>query len=602
MLVFLDNARDEQQVIPLINTHENCRFLITSRNRLMLDGILPVELGCLPANDALDLALKLANRRWQSRLNELDASKLVELCGFLPLSIKVIASEFGSSRSLNIDRYLNKLENETRPVRAMDRAKIALRTSIASLPPEERRLWQALGIFEGDFARDAAAAVWKLDEPDEMLAFLEKRCLVAFDGCGRFQLHDLLRAVALEDLEASFGERSVFEQRHAAYYLKVLSEADSLFLAGENQTAIGLELYDLEEKQIEAARVWSMKQAPNDTMATKLVVEFSGNSILSLRLHPRTHVAWLETKVIACQKVGDRTEEASTLGHLGIAYKNLGEFRHAIKTYESGLILARENGDRQAEIRALGNIANAQRNLGEVQSAIGKYEQVLSISREIGDVHSEGASLSGLGSAYYELGDNERAIEYFELDLELSDRTGDQSGKLGPLGNLGLCHSALGETALALTYLNQCLNISRDIGHRRAEGFAVQAIGTVHAKSNQAQRAAESFREALEIFREIGDRRSEGECISELGLALVQLGRVSEAIELYEKALNISREVGDRQREGTAEFRLACARMKLGEETEAIAQATRALAIFDSISVGHRAEEVRTTINAWKAS
>ena len=92
MLLFLDNARNEAQVSPLLPGHPGCTVLITSRNRLSLHGLRPVDLGAMDPAEATALALKLANRRNPARIEQPQAEKIARLCGHLPLAIEVTAN------------------------------------------------------------------------------------------------------------------------------------------------------------------------------------------------------------------------------------------------------------------------------------------------------------------------------------------------------------------------------------------------------------------------------------------------------------------------------------------------------------------------------
>ena len=103
--------------------------------------------------------------------------------------------------------------------------------------------------------------------------------------------------------------------------------------------------------------------------------------LLHLRLTPRVWIAWLEARLKACRKLGDRWGEDNSVGNPGGGYSALGEPRRAIEYYEQHLAIARELGDQQREGNALSNPATFY--LGEEpRRAIEYYEQHLPIARE----------------------------------------------------------------------------------------------------------------------------------------------------------------------------------------------------------------------------
>lgn len=51
---------------------------------------------------------------------------------------------------------------------------------------------------------------------------------------------------------------------------------------------------------------------------------------------------------------GDRLNEGTWLGNLGVAYHFLGEMKKAIEYYEQALKIAKEIGDRRGEVKNLG--------------------------------------------------------------------------------------------------------------------------------------------------------------------------------------------------------------------------------------------------------
>ena len=241
----------------------------------------------------------------------------------------------------------------------------------------------------------------------------------------------------------------------------------------------------------------------------------------------------------------DRMTHGAVLGNLGLAYRNLGQVKKAIKYYEYGLAISRDVGDRHNEGNYLGNLGTAYSDLGQVEKAIEYHTDALAISRELGDRCNEGSDLGNLGNAYHYHGKIERAIEYYEDALVISREIGDRRGEGSDLGNLGLAYSDLGQVEEAIRYYEGALAISREMEDKRGEGNHLGNLGNVYNDLGQVEKAIEYYKGALVISREIGDRRGEGADLGNMGSAYHTLGQVEKAIRYYEDALIIGKEIKD---------------------------------------------------------
>ena len=283
MLLLLDNTRDEKQIAPLLPGHDGCRVLTTSRNRFTLSGQQPIVLGLIAEEEAIDLALKRANQRWE-RLNRAQAKMLVARCGRHPLAIEVAASTLGTARVLDVDAQIEKLGNPEKAALNMDQVKAVLRLSLDLLEPAERAAWSRLGVFEGDFDAEAAKAVMDVEDGDTMLATLETRHLVTCRDDNRLQLHDILRAIALEALDPAENEAaraSATAGTTRMFWLQL-----TIFTL-EGRVLDGLQLYDREQHQIQAGQAFAAARINNTDALARLAADYADAGVLCAR--PSTH-------------------------------------------------------------------------------------------------------------------------------------------------------------------------------------------------------------------------------------------------------------------------------------------------------------------------
>jgi tetratricopeptide (TPR) repeat protein len=570
-LLLLDNAEDATQVKPLLPP-STCGVVVTSRRTFVLPGLQPLRLDVLNPDDARDLLLSICPRL------DAHAGRLAELCGHLPLALRIAASHLAARVNLAPSDYIAQLEahrlarlvSEDDPEQNVERV---LDLSYGQLAPEMQARFRTLAVFPAPFDSLAAAAVWAL-EPGatrDLLGELVRFSLVEYDASpspfegegrgegneGRYGLHDLLRDFA--DARLTPDERHTAQQRHAESYLNLCWTMDRLYKQGGDNVLSALALFDAEFPHIRAGQAWSVSLAPTNDAAARLCNYYpdAAPDILALRLHRREWIHWLQSALATARKLGNKQAEGRHLGNLGLAHRSLGEVRQAIDYFERALAIAREIGDRRGEGYRLGNLGLAYVALGEVRQAIDYFEQSLAIAREIGDRKSEGNALGNLGIAYAILGEVQNAIEYYGQALAIQHAIGDRQGEENQLGNLGNAYYSRGEV----------------------------------------QKAIEHYEQALAIAREIGDRRNEATWLGNLGNAYRQLGEVRKAIEYFEQALAIAREIGDRQAEGTNLFNLSFAYEKLDDLPTAITCAESALKIFEAIESPH-AERARRQLES----
>ena len=540
VLLLLDDAADVGQVSPLLGAPPGVGVLVTSRDRLALPGLRRWDVGMLSLGQAVRLLRKTAPSR--KDVSRATWEGIAELCGRLPLALRVAGATLETTPDLGGTMYATDLADEKRRLKALrlegdpkGDVGAVLGLSVARLEgehPESAARWALLGLLPlAPFDASLASALWghavesegdlyrvvvlEEEETQETLHTLVRRNLLDWDGKTRhYSLHDLLRLYARgraqDQLDAV--ELEAAQLRHALYTLAVARWSNELYSAGGDDLLAGLSLLDDILPHLRAAFAWAREGAAAARgVQARLAVLLPGAAVhpLDLRLVPQEKIEWLEEAAAAAHTLGDRQAEGAHLGNLGVACADLGEVRRAIECYEQALGIAREIGDRRGEGNHLGNLGLAYAALGEVRRAMEYYEQAMGIAREIGDRWGEESRLGNLGSAYYRLGEVRRAIGYYEQALVIDREIGDRRGEGADLGNLGLAYAALGEVGRAIEYYEQALVVACEIGDRRNEGNWLGNLGLAYESLGDLVRARGLWEQALRIFEEIEDPRAE---------------------------------------------------------------------------------------------
>lgn len=495
-ILLIDNAADGNQVEPLIPP-ESCVMLVTSRQHFTLPGLFAKNLDALPAEDARELLIKIA-----PHISD-QADTIAKLCGHLPLALRLAASALAEQIDLGVEDYVKRLTSAQQRLKLID---ASLRSSYELLNPNIRERWRLLATFPSTFDVAAALAVWEL-EPDaaqEARSELIKYSLLEWNkATARYRLHDLARLFAAARL--SKVERDQGRRLHAAHYLRIIREADGLYLQGGEMLKRGLVLFELEWLNIQAGQRWAKQHAGKDDTAASLCNDYlnAGIHLLFILQGTDERILWLKSALAAARRLKKRADEGWHLNGLGSVYWALGKVHLAIRRYKQQLVIARELGDRRLEGHALGGLGWSYSALNRTQQAIGLYEQYLTIFQEFNDRYAESHALRSLGEAYFKLGEIPRAIEFNEQALVIVREINDRRGEGIALGNLGKVYAALGETRRAIELGEQYLLISREIDDLHSEGNALWNLSLMFDKLGERNEAIAHTKAALEVFEQI---------------------------------------------------------------------------------------------------
>jgi DNA-binding SARP family transcriptional activator len=231
MLVLLDNARDAQQVRPLLPGSPGCLVLVTSRHQLsglVAHGARPLVLDLPSPDEAREMMTRRLGATDPGTLDE-----IIALCARLPLALSITAARAATRPHVPLRALADELRRTSGCLAAFvgdDEAtnvRATLSWSYRALSPEAAALFRRLSQHPGpEFTVPAAAALGgsSLARARRLLGELAHEHLVTEQNPGRYAMHDLLRAYANEQAH----EVDVDADRQAALLRMLDSDSETL--------------------------------------------------------------------------------------------------------------------------------------------------------------------------------------------------------------------------------------------------------------------------------------------------------------------------------------------------------------------------------------
>ena len=626
LLVLLDNARDAEQVRPLLPGSPGCLVVVTSRDRLpglvASHGARPLPLDMLsPAESVALLAWIVGGDRVSAEAEA--AAEVAALCAHLPLALRIAAANLADEPDRPIAGYAAALRSGDRlaalEIEGDPQATVgaAFDHSYAALDEPARRLFRVLGLVPGpDFDAPAAAALagTTVEQGARLLARLARAHLLDGRGAGRYAFHDLLRRYAHDrccrhegaaDREAAIGRLFI-------HYLRGVDAAARLLYpnvvrlpapphpaeeppAAFDDRAGAIGWLEAERDNLVAAAGHAAEHGP---AATAWMLADALRGYLMRGWYGGDGLAVAEAGVAAASREGDLHAQASAQLCAGQAHNAVGRRREEMEHLGRALELARRAGWVDGQAASLMNLANVHWHFGNMPEAAHLQGRSLALYQTSGRLHGQAQALENLSITELCLGRLAPGRDHAVRAVALFRQLRSPGGEAHALSVLAGVNLSLGRLDDAQRDLASSLTLLREFGDRRSEANALNALAEVHRDAGRYERAVECVDAALALAREDRHHHAEGRALDTIGSLRLRLERVEEAIDHHEQAIAMAREGGSRYQEASALLGLAAAHRRGGRPDRAIAAARPALDIAVQAGYGLLDGDARTILAA----
>lgn len=528
VLILLDNAASVQQIRELLPGPSKSLVLITSRNRLSSlitrHGARRLTLGLLTEAEALDLLRKVVGRE-RIDAEPQEATKLAQLCGYLPLALRVAAEKISSGPEASLHDLVERLiaeqnrldeldidDDETSSVRAV------FSWSYTSLPAPIARTFRLLGVLNtADINVHAAAALIDrpVNEAEQMLNTLRDHHLLE-SAADRFRFHDLIRLYAgeLATQEEPPEEQAMAINRLLAWYLHSLRSAFlrampdyPLFPPSVPTPRHELQKFDTQE----STYAWYKAEAPNVSVLTHHAAEFRQHETVwqfAWHMHHHYYITgqlteWLDLLTIgllSSEQLEDPEPQLRIRNSLSIAYSRIGRNDLAVQQLERSLAVARRIGHRDFISTLLVNLASTLREMKQYEQGIAYAVEAEELARESDNAYLKAGCFAGLCELYVESKRPMQALQAGKAGLEPARASGAVLVEANILVNIAHARRDLGDIATATREYATTLSLCARLGDRYHESLALLGLAELHRRMSRYHESREHAERALDIL------------------------------------------------------------------------------------------------------
>ncbi|WP_328836552.1 AfsR/SARP family transcriptional regulator [Streptomyces europaeiscabiei] len=526
-LVLLDNARDTEQVRPLLPGTPGCLTVVTSRNQL--SGLVSAHgahtLSLRPL-DAEQARVFLERRLGAGRLTG-EARAVAEisaLCGGLPLALACVAARAAAHPGFSLSAIAAELRAAHGSLDAFSRTDVSANVgavfswSLGAVSAEAARLFPLLALHPGpDFSVSATATLAELPlrRARSLLAELADVHLVGEPVPGRYALHDLLRAHAAELLEEQLPDtgREAATERLYAYYLHTAHATEPLLAPYADPMPPGPLPAGVHAEPLvghEQALAWLAAEYP-------VLLGVVGAAARSGRDRAACLLAW------SLEPFFDRR----------------GHWHDWATVQRIALDAALRLSDPAWEARGLRALARAESRLGLHGSARPRLDRALELFAELGDDIGRADTHRSLGWTCDQEGDLPGALRHNRLAMELFRHSGRRTAYASVLNSVGWYHALLGRHREALSHCHEALPLLQELGDRYGQAATWHTIAYAHHHLGRHPNALVGYGHSLALYRELGVPYLEACTLVHIGDTHAAMGDHATAHEVRQQALTV---------------------------------------------------------------
>lgn len=578
----LDLIRELLQAAPQV------RILTTSRERLNLQGetLYRVEgLSYLTqatgepsvASAAIELFVQAARRvRRDFTVTPADLRPLFQICYLvqgLPLGLEMTAAwvdqlsvgEIADEMRKSLD-FLTLTEHNV-PARQRS-LRAVFEWSWRLLSPQEQGCLRRLAIFRGGFTRAAAEAVAGASL-HELGTLIHKSLLTHRTAAigptgptntaqGRYELHELLRQFADEQLQGAAHEYSLVAQRHSEYYLAFLA-ARAVPITRAESRAVTAEI-QLEVDNVRQAWSWAARHCCYQ------LLDQAAYSLWQFCKYAGLWPEGVELFQLAIDSLRQQPDLTATLTGVSLLSKLLaiqGSCLMGLSDHARALTVAQEAiglGQRdEAQAAAqqgltLGTLVYGQalRRTGATEAARPYLAQAVTLAQRYQaqptplellpevEMRAYGWLCSIALSPDHDYGAAQR---FAEANLQLCRRLGKVDGEMIAITDLIDIAVATDDLTTARRYGEQVLQMAEQTGSQRLIATSYRTLAEIAQRQGEYALAYTLAERALREIQALGDVLHQVVVLSQLGLLSTLMGAYGQGQQWFDQLANARRRV-----------------------------------------------------------
>ncbi|MEV6767260.1 BTAD domain-containing putative transcriptional regulator [Nocardia sp. NPDC051030] len=564
VLIILDNAANSTQVSALLPGSRHCATLITSRRPITtFAGGRIDHLAMFEESEAIELIGRIVGR--DRVADEAEAvARLVELCGYLPLAIRIMAARLASRPTWTIASEVERLiaSDDLAPFSSDGRTVDAVfQAGYTGLAPEEARAFELLSVLDGpDIPVAMAAAILgtAVDDAEQLCESLVDAGMLQSPQRERYRYHDLLRTFA-RNLPDPEGARAVVLPRAVDFYLATVRNLTATRNPGmgldhlATATHPGITFADdietgmwLDAEQSNLLALYRGIVCHTELLATSvdmamlIVGTMHAGEMVPQLVDPLTAL------VAATVAAGDRMAEGRARTTLALAkLLGLSEGVAAYLELHSSLDLLREHDDLPVIAQTELLMGTAATVGGFVNIAIAHFHTTITLAEQLGDRWQQAIGWTSTARTACYGGLADQAIEAAERGLVLSREIGARGMESWALGELGWALSLRdGPTEPAFAACREAVDIARAAHRRLEEGWALSRLADVTLRSGDAATAARYAADGMEALEDAHEPGGQVRLLMIQARALIALGHDAEAEAILDIASRMRERLG----------------------------------------------------------
>jgi tetratricopeptide (TPR) repeat protein len=610
VLILLDNVADIGQVRPLIPGSPGPFVVITSRSQLaglaIRDGAQRIRLDIFQESDAVAL-VRQVTRTGGRRDTPADLTELAQLCARLPLALRVAAEHAISRPAMQLAELIADLRDDSLLWDALsvgdgphgEGVRAVFAWSYRDLPEEAARMFRALGLHQGpDISLPVAAAALGVPARTarRTLDILLGAFLIQSSRPHRYELHDLLRAYALDQARTtdSEAERRDTLDRMLRWYIASAAQAARLLAPGDSvqidvppvegpeptafaDTAAAFEWFDTERPNL-VANARAALDIGLSQRAWELVIVLAPINALYFTFNDWSALS--ELAVTAAEALVNRAALAAALDNRGRFLFRIRLLDQAKATHTRALAIREEMGDQEGICRSLNALGLIGLRTRELSDATAHFAATAERARQIGDAHWEGVGRMNLAEAQLEAGDVTRALATIRPLPQFYAERHDPAHEGNALWLLSWAERFAGNLTAAQAAIGEALRIAEQASNRACEAWWLVEAGRVHLAAGETTAAMDCYRMAASLERQIGDHSREATALDCVGEVRLATGDAEQAAAFHREAAAMHRQLGDGWQKTVATTHLADCEQTLGNGEASREQLTAALALL----------------------